>query len=130
MTNNQLKVTRAYQLAMYPNQVKLDTARYTYNRFLEYTNIWTGKLFFNQNKSISTEGLGQLCNQAQHKARGIISALFAAAKETGSKINVPEVNRIGCPAKIETSLTSEFDYWITVENQFEKRKGVKLPCKS
>ena len=125
-----MEVTRAYQLAIYPNQVKLDTARYTYNRFLEYTNIWASKLFFNGNKTISTKDLGQLCNKAQHKARGIISALVAASKETGSKINIPEVKRIGCPAKLQVSLTSEFDYWLTIENQFEKKGGVKIPCKA
>lgn len=125
-----MEVTRAYQLAIYPNQMKLDTARYTYNRFLEYVNIWSGRLFFNGNKAISTEGLGRLCNQAQHKARGIISALVAAAKETGGKTNVPEVKRIGCPAKLQVSLTPEFDYWMTVANQFERTGGVKLPCKS
>lgn len=125
-----MEVTRAYQLAIYPTKTKLDTARYTYTRFLEYINTWSGKLFFNGNKAISTEGLGMLCNQAQHKARGIIRALQAASKETGNKSNVPEVRRIGCPAKLQASLTHEFDYWLTVENQFAKKGGVKLPCKS
>src|SRR4030067_1289641 len=125
-----MEVTRAYQLAVYPNQVKLATARYTYTRFLEYANMWSGKLFFSNNKSFSTEGLGQLCNQAQHKASGIIRALFAASKETGNKINVPEVKRIGCPAKLEVSESTNFDYWLTIENQFIRRGGVKLPCKS
>lgn len=125
-----MEVIRTYQLAIYPNAVKLDTARYTYERHLQHVNIWTGKLFFNGNKAISTEGMGQLCNQAQHKARGIIRALTQAAKETGGKTNVPVVKQAGCPAKIQASETPEFDYWMTVENEFERKGGIKIPCKS
>ena len=70
-----MKMMRSYNLAIYPNPLKLDTARYTYERHLQFVNSWVGPLFFNGNRSLSTLGLGQLANQAQHKARGIISAL-------------------------------------------------------
>lgn len=122
-------LNRTYNLALFSNPTKLDTARYTYNNHLRYVNLFAGKLFFNNNKSISTKNLGQLANQAQHKAKGIISALRASEKETGNKTNVPVSKRVGCPARIEIS-TNSFDYWITVENQFEKKKRIALPVKS
>jgi len=124
-----MELTRCYNLALEANPVKLDTARYTYERHLQFVNLWTGKLLFNGNKSLSTAYLGQLANQAQHKARGVIRALRESAKETGNKVNVPVLQRVGCPAKIESSGNS-FDYWLTVENEFEKAKRVALPVKS
>jgi transposase len=42
---------------------------------------------------------------------------------------VPVLARAGCPAKIEKSKNS-FDYWLTVENEFEKRGGVAMPVRS
>jgi transposase len=116
-------------LALEANLTKLDTARYTYERHLQFVNLWTGKLLFNGNKSLSTADLGQLANQAQHRARGVIRALRESAKETGNKVNVPVLQRVGCPARIEASQNS-FDYWLTIENEFEKAKRVALPVKS
>ena len=104
-------------------------ARYTYQKHLRFVNTWAGKLFFNDNEPISTKHFGQLCNQAQHKAKGIISALRASQKETGNKVNVPVVSKVGCPAKIEISENS-FDYWINIENQFGRKSRVFLPVKS
>jgi transposase len=124
-----LLVTRAYKLKVYGNISKLDTARYTYEKHLAYVNHFACLLFFNGNKTLSTSGMGQLANQAQYKARGIISAIYAAGKATGNKLNAPYIKTVGCPAKIEESDNS-FDYWITVENQFEKCKRVDIPVKS
>ena len=124
-----MTLTRTYNLCLYSNPTKLDTARYTYENYLRYVNLFVGKLFFNKNKSISTKNLGQLANQAQHKASGIITALRAAEKETKNKVNVPVLKRVGCPAKIESSNNS-FDYWLTIENEFEKKKRIALPVKS
>jgi len=124
-----MKLTRTYKLKLYPNFGKSEVARYSYKRFLEYTNLFAGKLFFNGNKSISTEGLGKLANQAQHKARGITSALVAAAKQTGRKTNVPSIKTIGCPAKIQPSKTKKFNYWVSVENQFSKGR-ISMPALS
>lgn len=85
-------------------------------------------MFFSE-KSFSTQGMGQLANQAQHKARGIIAAQRASTKATGNKANVPMVERVGCPAKITISRNS-FDYWISVENEFSKIGRIELPVKS
>jgi transposase len=73
--------------------------------------------------------MGQLANQAQHKAQGILKAHFESVKETGSKSNVPQVRQIGCPAKIEKSEDSSFDYWLSVENTFERSKKIWVPVK-
>lgn len=120
---------RSYNLALYANPVKLDTARYAYERHLKLVNFWAGRLFFNGNKSLSTANLGGLANRAQQRARGVVAALTASSKETGNKMNVPVLARVGCPAKIEASKNS-FDYWLTVEHGFEKAKRVALPVKS
>lgn len=125
-----MKVTRAYKLRIYPNRDKADTTRYCQLKFREYTNAWLGKLFFNGNKSMSTAGLGQLANQAQHKARGIIKAQVEAAKATGNKTNVPEFRKLCCPGRIETSKSSSYSYWIKVSNLWTKGKTVSIPCLS
>lgn len=124
-----MKVNRAYKLRIYPNFDKLDTARYTYKRHLEYVNMWVGKLFFNGNKTLSTKSMGHLANQAQHKARAIISAQKAAARATGDKVNVPVVKRVGCPAKLKFNKEATFDYWLSVQNQFGGKR-IELPCRS
>jgi len=44
-------------------------------RHLQFTQHWTQQLYFNRGvKSFSTAGMGQLANQAQHKAQGILKA--------------------------------------------------------
>ena len=97
-------VTRIAKLALVSNPGKLEGAAYTYGRHLKFTQHWVTQLYFNRAvKSFSTAGMGQLANQAQHKAQGILKAHFESVKETGSKSNVPQVKQIGCPAKIEKS---------------------------
>ena len=75
-------LTRTAKLAIYPNFGKLEGVKYTYARHLQYTQHWTTQLYFNRAvKSITTTGMGQLANQAQHKAKGILKAHFAAVKD-------------------------------------------------
>jgi hypothetical protein len=124
-------VIRSYKLRLYGNTSKADTARYTYESHKRYVQQWAGMLFFNGNKPVSTEGLGMLANQAQHKARGIVRSLRASAKETGTKTNIPEIRSVGCPATIcARKCAKSFDYWVSVANQWTKCKKVSLPCKS
>ena len=122
--------TRTYRLLLVPNRDKFDTARYLINRFNSYVNICLGKLYFNGNKTYSTSGLGQLFNQAQHKARSMIKAQTAAQKETKDKTNVPIVSDLGVPVKYEISKSKKFNYWVKVSNQFTQRGIVKIPAKS
>ena len=124
-----MKISRAYKLKLEGNSAKNEILRYSHNRFLSYTQIYAGKLFFNGNKPISTKGLGTLVNQAQHKSRGIIKALKEASKATGDKINVPELKNIGMPCKIEVSKNT-YDYWIRIPNQWTKHSVIRIPCKS
>lgn len=125
-----MKVQRSYTLPIYANSVKLDTAKYTADRHLKYVNGYLGHLFFSEKKSFSTKGLGFLANQAQHKALGIINALRAAAKETGAKTNVPVLSKICAPATIEKSKTVEFDYWLSISNQWTSAKKIRIPIKA
>ena len=125
-----MKVTRSYKLKLYPNQTKEDTMRYTWNRFKEYCQVWVGKLYFNENKHISTQGLGKLANDAEHKARAIIRCQTAAAKATGNKTNIPDLKNIGMTAKLEIpQKKGEFDYWVNILNQWQG-KPLKIPAKA
>ena len=131
MTNSHMLVTRTAKLALYGNPGKLEGARYTYVRHLQFTQHWIIQLFFNKSvKSFTTRGMGQLANQAQHKAQGILKAHFESVRETGAKSNVPQVGQIGCPVGIEKSKESSFDYWLSIENTFEKCKKTRIPVKS
>ena len=86
-----MKLTRTYTLRVYPNFQKSEGFRYTYTKYLFYVNDWSSKLFKNGNKSISTAGLGQLANQAQHRARGVVRGLLSL-KANG---HVDKKNRSG-----------------------------------
>ena len=125
-----VKVNRSYKLRLYGNDVKTDTVRYAHSRFLQWCQMWSGRLLFNGNKYSSTQGLGSIAHKAQYKAKGIISALKAAAKETGNKTNIPNLKNVGMPAKIETSKTPSFDYWVRVGNEWTKKGVVRLPAKA
>ena len=94
-----MKVTRAYKLKIYGNKTKVDTIRYTANRFNLYVNYFAPRLLFNGLKTISTNGMGQLANQSQYKARCIIKSLLEASKETGNKI---KLSKLGKKASLET----------------------------
>jgi len=124
-------VTRAIQLAIYPNKQKLDTARYTYERHKLYAQHFVTQLYHQPHvKFFSTKGMGQLANKAQHKALGLLKAHREATKETGNKSNLPLVSYVGCPAIIETSKDSSFDFWLKVEDTFKKSGYVSFPVKS
>jgi putative transposase len=127
-----MQVTRIAKLALYPNPGKLEIARYTYERHLKFAQHFVTQLYFRFRqgvKSLTTKGMGQLANQAQHKAQGILKAHFESSKETGNKSNVPQIKQTGCPAKIEKSKDSSFDYWLTLENLFSKMGRVSIPVK-
>jgi transposase len=123
-------LTKSLNLSIYPNFNKLEHLRYTSHKFKQLTQIFCNKLFINTKKFLSTNGMGLLANQAQHKAISVLSAQKAAAKATKSKTNVPEIKFQSCPAKIEKSESKGFDYWISFENQFKKSGRVEVPAKS
>jgi len=123
-------VTRALKLAIFPNVSKLDAARYTYEKHLLYAQHFVTQLYFAPHgAALSTSGMGGLANKAQHRARNILAAHRAATKATDNKSNVPKIAFIGCPAAIEVSKDSIFDYWLKVESQFSNKKTL-LPVKS
>ena len=73
--------------------------------------------------------MGGLANRAQRSAQGILKAQLASTKATGNKSNVPSVQKIGCPASIEKSDSGVFDYWILIEDSFQRRGKIKIPVK-
>jgi len=128
--NGEKMLTRSLHLQVPPNPGKLEDLRYSASRFGLFVQHWTTQLFFNrQIRHLPTKGMGQLANQAQHRAVGILNAQRAAAKETGDKTNAPQITFTSCPAKIEKSVDSKFDYWVDFETQFAKKR-VRIPAKS
>jgi len=124
-------VTRTTKLVLCLHPGKTEGLRYTYARHLLFTQHFITQLYFNRHlKYFTTKGMGELANRAQRKAQGILKAHFESAKATGAKSNVPQINQIGCPAKIEKSKKSSFDYWISVENSFERAGRILVPVKS
>lgn len=120
-------MNRRYQLRLYGNTTKTDTARYTQKRFNDYANMFLGRIYFGERR-ISTAGMGDLANRAAHRSHKIIKALRASEKATKNKTNVPFARKLGCNAKIEMSKNSRFDYWVRVLNQWGKE--VFIPAKS
>lgn len=107
----------------------MESARYISSRFIKYTQHFITQLYFSHQPRFSTKGMGKLANQAQRKAQGILSAHRAATKATGTKSNIPQINFTSCPAKIEKSKNSSFDYWISFENPFSKKR-IRIPGRS
>ena len=123
------EVMRSYKILLRPTSAKKEIGRYTHNRFELYYRRGVGHYFFT-NKNPSTNGQGQLVNQAFHAAKGSMSALKAAEKATGNKINVPQNPIAKMPALIEESKRTGFDYWIKVSNQWTKAGVVRIPANS
>jgi len=123
-------LTRILHIQVLPNPGKLEDLRYSCARFVLFTQHWITQLYFNRFvRRFSTKGMGHLANHAQHRANGILNAHWAAKKVTGNKTNVPQIKFTLCPAKIEKSKDSSFDYWIDFETQFAKKR-IRIPAKS
>lgn len=122
------KCNRSYKLRLNGGITKMETARYTHARFLEWSNYWVGRLFFSPKEKFSTKGMGSLSNKAKHKAMGILRAQRESAKATGNKVNVPVLKNVGAYATLEKSKNS-FDYWISISNQWGGRP-IKIPANS
>lgn len=125
-----MKITRTVKLALFANPGKLETLRYSYERYKLYTQHFITQLYHKPYlNSLSTLGMGQLANQAQHKAQGLLKAHRESVKETGAKSNLPVIGQVGCPGRIAKSEDTGFDYWVSVEDQFSKKR-IHLPVKS
>jgi transposase len=122
------KLQRCYQLKIYANRDKLDTARYVNMRMIQHINMFMGKAIFNQ--VIYTTGMGKIANSAAYKANNIARAYKRSVKKLGCKMNIPHVKACGVPATIEPSENSKFDYWIRASNLWTRSQLVYLPAKS
>ncbi len=121
---------RSYLIPVYSNPGKQESIRYTATRFIQFDQHFVNKFFYDQVSKFSTKGMGALANQAQYKAKGIIKAQKEASKSTGNKSSCPEIKFKSCPAKIEVSEDSSYDYWISAEDEFKKYHKIKVPANS
>jgi len=126
MTNKK-RAVRAYRLKLVGNKAKIEIAKYTLNRFRLYCEMLIAKIFFGQ--KVSTRGMGLVANLASYKCINSIRALKAASRKTKNKINVPTVKNFSCVAKLEKG-RNRFDYWVAIQNLWEKYELVRLPAKS
>ena len=124
-----IQVTRSYKLEIVANRDKTETAKYLINRFNLYVVQFLGNLYY-YNKSESTEGLGELANQAQHVAKGKVRAIKESSKATLNKVNLPMITHEGVPVKVEVSHKTSFDYVVKVSNHWIKNKKLDLMVKS
>jgi hypothetical protein len=123
-----MKLTRSYDLKLFGNTGKIESAKYSSHWFRFFTQHFVNKLYFNKHvKQYSTKGWGTLVNQAQKKAFGVIRAESATTKATGNKSSPPILHQKICPAVIQPSKDSSFDYWVMFHG-VDKR--VSLPTKS
>lgn len=125
-----ITVNRSYKLKCYPTFSKSEIARYTINRFNNYLNDEIKQIQHNFGRTMSTKGKGQLFNKAQYVAKDVLSKAKKSAKASKTKYKTPIVNQLFARASVEPSKDSKFDYFIVIENQFEKSKVVRLPAKS
>ncbi len=125
-------MNRAYLLPVYPNSSKLEEIRYTATRFVQYIQHFAAILFYNQISKNPTKGMGKLANVAKRIATGIIKGQRRSVTVTGNKSSCPEIKFKSCPAKIEVSEDSSYDYWISCQTQFpQKHNDIKrIPAHS
>ncbi len=117
---------RSYLIPVYPNQGKLENIRYTITRFTQFVQHFTNKFYYNQVSKYSTKGMGTLANQAQRRGSQQVKSHKAATKVTGTKSSCPEIKFKSCPARIELSEDSSYDYWISVETQFPNSRNDRI----
>lgn len=125
-----ITVNRSYKLKCYPTITKSEIARYTINRFNTYLNENIQRMWSSGGRYESTKGKGQLYSKAQYRAKGIITATRKSSKALNRRPYMPCVERMFTRVRLEESKNSSFDYFVLVENLFEKSKLVRLPVKS
>lgn len=121
---DRMKLTRSYQLKIYPNFYKLEDLRYSASRYKLFLQYFVNLFFYKPWSKGGTKGMGSLANIAQRAARGI-------AKSARSKQNsdCPEIQFGNCPAVVFKNKNSkEFDYWINLISQWKNR--VRIPANS
>ena len=66
-----MKLTRSYQLKIYPRFHKLEDLRYSAYRYRQFLQAFVNLFFYKPWSKGGTFGMGKLANLAQHEARGI-----------------------------------------------------------
>jgi len=142
------KVVRAYKIKVYPTLRKRNDLEWVSHQYGKFVNAYSNHLFFAppvlaKNKkgetmevfpTYSTEGMGQLVNQAQRKARGIVDSAQESAKATGNKCSPPKYKKTACPGSLQKneSDNDKIKFYVKVSVAFgnERAKPMYLPAKS
>ena len=141
------EVIRSYKLALDLTKRKEDLLDWQSFQFNKFTNAFIQHFYFNPGKfyfnkkgklktkspdSYSTEGMGWLVNQSQHKAKGIIKAEKEAILATGNKSSPPNYKVKASPGWIKKSRTKHFDYFVRFSFAFadERATPIYVPARS
>ena len=99
-----MKITRSYNLTIYPNYHKLEEIKYSSNRYMLYLNHFINNLFYRPDlKHFSTKNMGTLANKAQKAAIGIVKGERSLSKELDKKVSLPIAKFNMTPANISKS---------------------------
>jgi transposase len=72
--------------------------------------------------------MGNLANQAQKEAMGIVSGERKAARQGERAEQCPRISYESCPGLISESKKSTFDYWVNLNSQWGNK--IRIPAKS
>ena len=123
------KLTRSYNISIYPNYQKLEDIRYSVDRFKLYTNHFLVQLYHRPHlKFLSTQNMGTLANQAQKQAIDLLRGERGLSKTLEKKVSLPIQKFDMTPATIGCNKNSSFDYWVTLLSQWKNK--VQVPAKS
>lgn len=107
-----MKDVRSYELRLYGSRSKFEDLRWSAYQFIKLVNAFISHLYFNDNmESYSTKGLGLLGNQAQRKAKGLVTGKKTREMESGEKKTYPIQSSPLCFASIEPQSSGhEFNF--------------------
>lgn len=121
-----MKITRSYSLSIYPNLGKVEHIRYVTSRYQLFLQHFVTQIYYHPHiVSISTAGLGLLANHALRAAKGVVRGVVNRKDE---KSSCPQVSDAYCPATVQKSKDSAFDFWIGILSPW--KRGVTIPAKS
>lgn len=120
-----ITVNKSFKLKVYGTETKFETLRWCAYNYKKLTNAFIQHLYFNGNKTYSTEGLGGMGNQAQHKAKGIVRAKHAQEKtQPEIKKQIPVLKDLCMFGYIDKqNSSSHFNYKLRFSNSFADEQG-------
>lgn len=110
-----MKNIRSYELKLFGSKSKFEDLRYTSYSFRSYVNTISEHLYFKPwIKFYSTKNMGNLFNQAQRRATGMVSSKITNEKENGHALSCPQLKELLCVGKVVKQSHKHFNYKISL----------------